>query len=93
MATRKWLGNVPRNEASREIARLCAGWIGRRVVEGEPQASDAEGVASPKAADMVGLYHIGAEDPVTVEVVTGDWASRRLAEARSGRFTVPGDET
>lgn len=93
MATSKWLGNVPRDEASREIARLCAGWIGRRIVEGEPQASDAEGVASLKAADMVGLYHIGADDPVTVEVVTGDWASRRLAEGRGDRFTVPDGET
>jgi hypothetical protein len=74
----KWLGNAPKQDASREIAKLCSGWIGRRVVEGEPQATDLESVETLQSKGMVGLYHVGAGEPVTVEV---HWGSAKLERA------------
>jgi hypothetical protein len=74
----KWVGNVPKQDASRMIFELCAGWIGRRFVEGEPRALDAEGLASLKAKGLVGLYNVGTGDPVTVEI---KWGSGKLAMA------------
>lgn len=65
----KWLTNTHRSEAHRMAAQLRAGWIGRRIVQGGPKPTETESRHDLHVHGMVGLYHVGADDPVSVELI------------------------
>jgi hypothetical protein len=67
--TMRWLTNTHRDEADAVTARLCAGWIGRRIDQGDPSPTETYGIENLRALGMVGLYHVGADDPVSVAVI------------------------